>query len=140
MQSTARTKEKAVAGVTTGLISLNESVTWQAIHFGIRQRLTSRITQFNRPFHFRDKQVKGAFRYFIHDHTFAPAPHGTLMKDRFEFEAPFGIVGKIVSTLILKKYLTRFLQERNALIKFSAENNVPQYIIARKNYNKQGKN
>ena len=38
-------KEKAVAGVTKGLIKLGESVTWEATHFGIRQKLTLKITE-----------------------------------------------------------------------------------------------
>ena len=32
-------KEKAVAGVTSGLINLNETVTWEATHFRVKQKL-----------------------------------------------------------------------------------------------------
>jgi hypothetical protein len=49
------------------LIGLDEELTWEATHFGIRLRLTSRITAYRRPFHFRDSQVRGAFRRFDHD-------------------------------------------------------------------------
>ncbi len=35
-KSTGRTRERAIAGVTTGLIGLNEEVTWEAFHFGIK--------------------------------------------------------------------------------------------------------
>ena len=63
--------EKAVSGVTKGLINLNETVTWEATHFGLRQKLTSKITEFERPNHFRDSMVKGAFARFDHDHFFA---------------------------------------------------------------------
>lgn len=42
--STIETKERAIAGKTSGLIGLNETVTWQAKHFGITQKLTSKIT------------------------------------------------------------------------------------------------
>ena len=52
--STAKTNEKAIAGIITGLINLGETVTWEATHFGITQKLTSKITAFKRPFHFRD--------------------------------------------------------------------------------------
>lgn len=45
--STSKTKERAIAGVTNGLIALGEPVTWEAIHFGIKQRLTTRISEFN---------------------------------------------------------------------------------------------
>jgi hypothetical protein len=41
--STSRTGERAVAGVTTGLLVLGDVVTWEATHFGVRQRLTSQI-------------------------------------------------------------------------------------------------
>lgn len=68
--STSRTKEQAVAGRTSGLIEFNETVTWRAIHFGVWQKLTSKITAYDRPFHFRDEQLKGAFTFIKHDHFF----------------------------------------------------------------------
>ena len=52
--STAKTSEQAIAGTTKGLLNLNEWVTWQATHFGIRQKLTSKITSFDRPNFFED--------------------------------------------------------------------------------------
>jgi putative ubiquitin-RnfH superfamily antitoxin RatB of RatAB toxin-antitoxin module len=56
--STAHTNEEAIAGVTSGLIGLNDSVTWRAKHFGIYQTLTTKITAHNRPHYFRDEQTK----------------------------------------------------------------------------------
>jgi len=53
VESTPGTEERAVDGVTSGFIGLGEEVTWEATHFGIRQRLASRITAFDRPYHFR---------------------------------------------------------------------------------------
>jgi len=44
VESMKHTGEKAVAGVTSGLIGLGQEVTWEARHFTVRQRLTSRIT------------------------------------------------------------------------------------------------
>jgi ligand-binding SRPBCC domain-containing protein len=71
LRSTAGTKERAVGGVTHGLMELGQEVTWEATHFGIRQRLTSRITAYDRPSSFRDSQVRGAFLRFDHDHLFS---------------------------------------------------------------------
>jgi ligand-binding SRPBCC domain-containing protein len=119
--STAKTREKAIAGVISGLIGSDETVTWEATHLGIRQRLTSKITQFERPFHFRDAQVKGAFSYFTHDHYFTDRENGTLMRDRFEYAAPFGLFGKAFGSLYLTGYLKGFLTDRNAIIKHCAE-------------------
>lgn len=47
--STAHTNERAIAGKMSGLIELDESVTWEARHFGILQRLTSKITAMQQP-------------------------------------------------------------------------------------------
>lgn len=133
--STKRTREEAIAGVTRGLIGLNESVTWKATHFGIRQRLTSKITAMVSPYYFRDEQIKGAFKKLIHDHFFRIEGDYTIMYDDFYFEAPCSIVGKFVSKFILTNYLRNFLIERNNLIKECAENNAIDFkeIVDTKN-------
>src|SRR5437899_11645138 len=107
--STGGTEERAVAGVTSGLIGMNDEVTWEAQHLGVRQRLTVRVTAFDRPRHFQDVMVSGAFKRMVHDHEFAEHPEGTLMRDRFEFESPLGILGRIANGLFLASYMRRFL-------------------------------
>jgi hypothetical protein len=49
IESTKQTGERAIAGKTSGLIGLNETVTWRAKHFGTWQNLTSKITEYNYP-------------------------------------------------------------------------------------------
>jgi ligand-binding SRPBCC domain-containing protein len=119
--STAQTEERPVAGVTSGLMSLGQEVTWRARHFGIWQRLTSRITAFDPPVHFRDSLVRGAFRRFDHDHFFSQQGEITVMRDVFDFQSPLGILGRIVDCLVLTRYLRYFLTVRNAMIKQAAE-------------------
>ncbi|HZQ45505.1 MAG TPA: SRPBCC family protein [Verrucomicrobiae bacterium] len=119
--STEDTQERAVAGVTSGLIGLDDTVTWEARHLGVKQRLTVRITAFNRPQHFQDIMITGAFKHMKHDHEFQEHPGGTLMIDRFEFQSPFGILGRIVDQIFLKAYMRRFLIRRNAILKNLAE-------------------
>jgi ligand-binding SRPBCC domain-containing protein len=119
--STGGTEERAVAGVTRGLIGMNEEVTWEARHFGVRQRLTVRVTAFERPRHFQDIMISGAFRTMAHDHVFEENPEGTLMKDRFDFSSPLGIFGKIADGLFLTPYMRRFIIRRNAILKQLAE-------------------
>ncbi len=121
MDSTAQTGERAVAGVTSGLMALGDEVTWRARHLGVWQRLTSRITMFERPFHFRDSMVRGAFRRFDHDHFFTQQGGTTLMRDVFDFESPFGILGRGADLLFLTGYMRRFLLTRCLLIKTVAE-------------------
>lgn len=119
--STAKTNEKAVDGKTKGLINLGEYVTWRAKHFGITQRLTSKITRFNEPLYFRDEQQKGAFKYIAHDHYFEKYDQYVIMKDIFKFQSPFGIFGKLCDKIFLSGYLKRLLIERNTIIKEYAE-------------------
>ena len=127
--STSKTNEKAIDGRTRGLIELNEFVTWEATHFGVRQKLTSKITAFERPFHFRDEQLKGIFKSIKHDHYFEQKNEGTLMKDIFVYEAPFRLLGRIVEQLILTNYLKKFLVERNAIIKKYAETDLYKTLL-----------
>ncbi len=115
------TGERAVAGRTSGLIEQGETVTWEARHLGVRQRLTARITAFDRPRHFRDEMTEGAFRSLVHDHRFEERDGRTLMIDTLEFRSPFGILGRIVDRLYLKGYLRRLLTHRCRLIQAEAE-------------------
>jgi ligand-binding SRPBCC domain-containing protein len=119
--STARTGERAVGEIASGLLTLGQEVTWSARHFGVRQRLTSRITAYDRPAHFRDSMVSGAFKRFDHDHFFEEQGSATEMRDVFDFESPLGPLGRIADALVLTRYLRGFLLERNEVIKRAAE-------------------
>lgn len=119
--STQQTNEEAIAGVTSGLIGMNESVTWRARHFGIYQELTSKITRYDRPNHFTDEMVSGAFKSFKHEHLFEKHRDETLMTDIFNYTSPFGFLGVIADTLFLKKYMTNLLITRNETVKIFAE-------------------
>jgi ligand-binding SRPBCC domain-containing protein len=130
--STAKSNEEAIAGKTSGLIQLHESVTWQATHFGVRQKLTSKITAFDRPNYFKDEQVKGAFKSFYHEHIFKQVEDKVIMKDVFEFITPFGIVGEIFNSFILTAYMQNLLLDRNNVIKEFAETNKWKLVLSEK--------
>lgn len=112
-ESLAKSKEKAVAGITSGLINLGEEVTWRAWHFGLPFRMTSRITEMEYPQYFIDEQVRGPFNTFRHVHKFQRENDGTMMIDEIEFEAPFGALGRLTARLVLKPYLQDLIQSRN---------------------------
>ncbi|WP_316784332.1 SRPBCC family protein [Pedobacter frigiditerrae] len=119
--STAKTNEKAIAGRTSGLCELGDEITWQAKHFGFYQTLSSKITKLKAPYHFQDCMVNGAFSFIKHDHYFEENNGVTEMKDVFAYGVPYGILGKLFNRIILKKYMTTFLMERNRVIKEVAE-------------------
>jgi ligand-binding SRPBCC domain-containing protein len=116
-----KTKEKAIGGRTSGLIELGETVVWEAVHFGIRQKLSTKITAMNAPHSFKDEMVFGAFKSMKHDHAFFEENGLTTMIDFFHFESPFGLIGKLFNSFVLKSYLRKFLKERNKAIKEKAE-------------------
>ena len=120
-QSLQHSKEKAIAGKTSGLIELGETVTWEAVHFGIKHQLTSKITEFDSPSYFIDEMVSGAFKSFKHEHYFKDAGNYTLVEDKFFFESPFGIFGKLANKLFLNRYMTNLLKTRNNFLKIEAE-------------------
>lgn len=126
--STEHTNEIAIAGKTSGLIGMDESVTWRAKHFGIYQLLTSKITKFEHPNLFVDEMVKGAFKSFRHEHHFADLNGGTLMTDYFYYES-LGILGKLADKLFLLKYMTELLAERNRIVKDFAETDKWKKIV-----------
>ncbi|MEH6536022.1 MAG: SRPBCC family protein [Psychroserpens sp.] len=119
--SLEHSNEKAIAGKTSGLIELGEWVTWEAKHFGFTQQLTSKITQFDSPNYFVDEMVSGAFKSFKHEHVFSSKENKTLMIDRFHFQSPYGIFGRVANVLFLKRYMTNLLSTRNAFLKQKAE-------------------
>jgi ligand-binding SRPBCC domain-containing protein len=120
-RSTSKTKERAVAGVTEGLLELGDTVTWEAVHLGIKQRLTARITRYERPHMFEDQQVQGAFRSLAHTHEFRETADGTVMTDNFRFTSPFGLVGRLADALFLERYMRAFLKSRARELKAIAE-------------------
>ena len=127
--STKKTKEEAIAGKTSGLISINETVTWRAKHLGFYHTLTSKITDFNEPTFFADEMQKGIFKSFRHEHYFKQECSFIILKDIFEYRSPYGFIGRIVDALFLKSYMRKFLQDRNKVIKEYAESDLWKSIL-----------
>ncbi|MCD0470945.1 SRPBCC family protein [Flavobacterium sp. JAS] len=116
-QSASPSKEKAIEGVTSGLINLNETVTWRGKHFGFYITHKSRITAMNFYEYFVDEMEKGKFKSFKHEHFFEEKNGFIIMKDKLQYETPFGIFGELFDILFLEKHLTNFLLERNKTLK-----------------------
>lgn len=119
--SMTTSKEKAIAGKTSGLINYNETVTWEANHFGFLLNHQSKITEMSLYDSFTDEMLKGCFKSFKHEHIFSEENGVTQMIDSLQYETPYGIFGAIFNRLVLKSYMINLLRERNAHIKSSAE-------------------
>jgi ligand-binding SRPBCC domain-containing protein len=121
LNSMARSRERAIASVTSGLIELGEQVTWRAVHFGFRFTMTSKIVEMTPPSRFVDQQVRGPFRMFRHEHLFSACDDGTKMTDDISFTAPLGPIGQLVDRLALGRYMERLIVQRNGHLKAVAE-------------------
>ncbi len=120
-RSLADSNEKAIAGVTSGLIGMGESVTWRATHFKVPFKMTSKITAFSSPTCFVDEQTKGPFKRFRHVHTFTETMGITEMVDEIEFVSPLGLIGRLVDKIFLATYMERLIEIRNTALKEEAE-------------------
>jgi ligand-binding SRPBCC domain-containing protein len=115
-------RERAIGGVTSGVMKLGDTVTWSARHFGIAFRMTAAITEFHYPSRFVDEQLHGPFQRWWHEHTFTEAADGrTVMTDVVEFESPLGPLGWLADRLVLDGYMPHLLRQRNTWLKTSLE-------------------
>lgn len=115
-ETSEQTNEKAAGSIRPG-----QTVTFERTLFGVRQRLTVEVVEFDRPRRFVDEMIEGAFRTFRHVHEFSPHDGGTLMRDALVWESPFGIAGRLVDKLLLVPHLRDLVSTRNAKLKQLAE-------------------
>ncbi|WFE39992.1 SRPBCC family protein [Micromonospora sp. WMMD998] len=112
--------ETATTSTGRRRLELGDEVTFRARHFGLRWRMTSRITAYERPSRFVDEQVRGPFRSLRHEHLFHALDGGrTRMTDRMTVSAPLGPLGA-AALLFVVPYLRRLLRQRAAHIRIAA--------------------
>jgi ligand-binding SRPBCC domain-containing protein len=128
-KSLDHTKEEAVAGVTTGLIGLNDTVTWKARHLGKTRFFKSRIVSLEKPLSFCDEMAEGDFKSLVHHHHFKEVENGTIMIDIMKYEPPYGSIGRLFSKLYLTNYLRKLLERRNAVIREFAETDKWKHVL-----------
>ena len=129
MESASHTGEKAIEGVTSGLINLNETVRWRGKHFGLWLTHTSKIVKMEKPNCFVDLMIRGHFTYFVHKHEFEQHGNSVIMKDELLYKVPYGLLGKLFDKLLLKNHLRKFLKHRNAQIKSRIEKEAMSPLI-----------
>jgi ligand-binding SRPBCC domain-containing protein len=117
LDSTAETGERVVGGTSSGVLRLDDQITWEARHLGWKHRLSMVISAHDRPRTFRDELVRGPFRHLAHDHFFEPVERGTLMRDVFKFSSVFPPADR----LVVAPHLRRSLVQRNQFIRDLAE-------------------
>ncbi|HEV8723295.1 MAG TPA: SRPBCC family protein [Candidatus Binatia bacterium] len=122
-ESAAFSVERVVEpGRTQGLLEIGDIVAFEGRHFGITQRFVARITALDRPYRFVDEMVQGAFKWLRHVHEFEFTADGaTIMRDTLEWEAPLGILGRLVDLLFLRRHMCWFVATKQSDLKRIAE-------------------
>jgi ligand-binding SRPBCC domain-containing protein len=128
-KSMAHTHEEAIAGITNGLIGPGDTVTWKAKHLYRTRIFKSKITAMVRPLSFTDEMVSGDFKSLKHDHHFKAIDNGTVLIDLFDFETPWGFLGKWVNGLFLTGYMKKLLEQRNQVIREYAESEKWKFVL-----------
>lgn len=84
--------------------------------FGFPLRWRTRIEEFEPIRHFVDVQLSGPYRLWHHRHEFKTVPGGTEMRDRVDYELPFGLLGRITRALFVRRTLERIFDYRSSVI------------------------
>lgn len=120
-QSVLKAKSKTLGDVTNGLLEEADSVTLEFVHFGIKQKVTSRVIFLDKPHSFVVKMVKGPFRYFIYIHQFIEEDQGTTIIHHFQYKSRFSLIGVLIDKLYLGKHIEEFIVTRAKELKKLAE-------------------
>jgi len=79
---------------------------------GIPMKWITEITHVDEMKFFVDKQRKGPYRIWHHEHHFKQVEKGIEMTDIVSYEIPFGVLGKIAQPLIVKNKLKQIFDYR----------------------------
>jgi ligand-binding SRPBCC domain-containing protein len=83
---------------------------------GVPLRWESLIAEFDDGRRFTDVQTRGPYRYWRHEHLFEDADDGTLVRDRVQYELPFGMLGRATHTLVVRRQLRAIFDYRSKVI------------------------
>ena len=98
---------------------------------GVPVRWTTLIGVCEPPHRFVDIQLRGPYSFWHHTHTFESEGPATRIIDDIVYVLPFGVVGEIAHTLVVKRQLTRIFEYRAEVIARLFGSNPEQQIAPR---------
>lgn len=84
---------------------------------GISFKWKTEITDWEPPYRFVDRQLKGPYRVWIHEHLFIQEENSSLVKDIVSYLPPGWLLEPVIYKLVVKKKLERILDYRANKIK-----------------------
>jgi len=79
---------------------------------GIKTTWVTEITHIKDKEYFVDEQRVGPYNIWHHEHFLEATSQGTLMKDIISYAPPFGLLGNIANSLIIKQKLNEIFDYR----------------------------
>lgn len=83
---------------------------------GIKMTWVTEITHVKEKEYFVDEQRVGPYRIWHHEHKIDPIEGGVLMTDIVSYQPPFGFLGTIANTLMIKKQLKKIFDYRKTTV------------------------
>jgi ligand-binding SRPBCC domain-containing protein len=83
---------------------------------GIPMKWVTRIEEWQPEERFVDTQLRGPYRYWHHLHEFREVEGGTEMRDRVDYELPFGPLGAVAHALAVARTLKKIFDYRFAAV------------------------
>lgn len=74
------------------------------------------ITAFEPPYRFVDEQIKGPYSYWHHNHIFKEVNGGVEIQDTVSYSIPFGLLGKLLHAVWIKRDLEGIFEYRKNVI------------------------
>lgn len=91
---------------------------------GVPIRWRTEISEWDPPYRFVDRQLRGPYRIWHHLHTFAEADGGTLVKDHVDYSVPGGT---LIERFFVRPDLRRIFAFRHQkLLEFFGQSDRPQ--------------
>lgn len=102
------------------LLSEDLEVRQGAVHtmrvrqYGIWMLWVAKITTVEPPNRFCDVAEKSPFKKWEHCHEFLPHENGALLRDFVTYELPFGVLGRLVDWLFVRRSIENLFHYRHA--------------------------
>lgn len=83
---------------------------------GVPAKWKTEIGEWQPPFKFVDRQLRGPYQLWHHTHEFRPFCGGTLMTDRVRYKLPMGYLGWITAGAFVKSEVSQIFKYRREVI------------------------
>lgn len=105
-----------IHGASPAALGEGSRIEYRIRWLAFRLRWVTRITKWRAPLEFQDLQEKGPYAAWIHTHRFSRRGDMVQMEDHVDYALPFGVLGRIVHRLAVRRQLEGIFEYRRRAI------------------------